>query len=63
MTTIPKKYGYTCGCGKHHDAGHPWVVAHWYEKLLHKCDACGAKNTILSGKVVETDKPKKKRGK
>ena len=54
-----KKYGYTCPCGKFNEA-HEWAIAHWNEELIH-CEACGAKNTIQDGKVLEsTPKAKEK---
>lgn len=43
--------GYTCGCGKFHEAG-GWGAAHWYEVLIHKCD-CGATNTIRCGRILK----------
>lgn len=60
MTTKPKnpktyKRGgathWKCsGCNKEHALG-VYVAAHWDETLIHTCDQCGAKHSVLSGKI------------
>jgi hypothetical protein len=52
-----KKLGYTCKCGKFHEAGF-WGAAHWMETLYHTCD-CGRYNQTLRGRLLSSKKPKK----
>lgn len=40
--------GFTCECDEYH-AFSVWVFAHWREKLVHTCEKCQAKHTIIRG--------------
>jgi|GEM_PF-2581419 len=44
--------GFVCRCGTRHNF-HPWVYAHWEERLVFTCPVkdCGVKWDILSGIV------------
>ncbi len=46
--------GFTCTCGTAHKFP-PYVYAHFDERLIHTCDNCGAKHSILKGKSRLTD--------
>lgn len=43
--------GYTCECGRFHEAG-GWGAAHWHEELEHYCGKCGRTNIIKHGEVI-----------
>lgn len=51
--------GYTCKCCKTYHEHPLYLYAHWTLEMNHTC-ACGAVNTILEGKVIDTERPPKK---
>lgn len=42
--------GFDCECGEHHTYP-PYVFAHYDEPLLHTCEKCGRRHTILQGRA------------
>jgi hypothetical protein len=53
------KKGFICECGKYHEFG-GYVAAHWREVLVHTCEACGRKHSVLAGNVRLIKSPRKK---
>jgi len=46
--TLGKDFDWKCECGETHQI-EGWVAAHWREKLVHTCQACGRKHTLNNG--------------
>ena len=58
--------GFTCECGKYH-MFNAYVFAHYADALVHVCDNCGRKHSVLffDAQLIEEPgpKPRRKRGK
>ena len=49
-----------CECGKWHMLDNPYLIAHWYERMVHCCSQCDTRHTIQAGIVKRIHKAKHK---
>lgn len=51
MGTKELPNGFRCECGKFHEFP-SYVLAHWYDLIVHTCDNCGAKHQVVAGNAL-----------